>query len=38
MPWFLDITNPTLWIVAGGAIVLVVFIMILFKLLIGKKY
>ncbi len=38
MPWFLDITNPMLWIVGGGAIILIVFIMIMFKLLIGKKY
>lgn len=38
MPGFFDITNPMLWIVGGGVIVLFTFIMILFKLFIGKKY
>ena len=33
-----NLLNPMLWIIAGGALILIVFILILFKLLIGKKY
>ena len=33
-----SLLNPMLWIIAGGILILIVFILILFKLLIGRKY
>lgn len=35
---FFNLLNPMLWMLAGGILVLIVFILILFKWLIGKKY
>lgn len=35
---FFSLTNPMLWIIGGGVIVLVLFIMIFFKMVIGKRY
>lgn len=38
MPWFFDFLNPMLWIVSGGVLVFLIFLFILFKWLLGRKY
>lgn len=38
MAGFFDPFNPMLWIVAGGVLVLIVFIFIMLKWFIGKRY
>jgi len=37
MAEFFNLFNPMLWIVAGGILILIVFIFIMFKWLIGQK-
>ncbi len=38
MTSFFNPYNPMLWIIAGVSIIIIIFIMIMFKLVIGKKY
>lgn len=35
---FIDFLDPLTWIIGAGIIVVVIFILILVKLVIGKKY